>query len=102
MPGGADDHIVFRYDVLRLWEIPVEEILKGGLGTLPLALLARLGKSRPPDVVRELVKRIDREAEPSEADTLLTSAFILSGMRFAKGENDMLFLKIKELRESSG
>jgi len=32
----------FDYEVIRLWDIPVEQLLARDLGTLPLAPLGRL------------------------------------------------------------
>src|SRR4051812_40564147 len=37
--GGSLD---FHYQVLRLWQQPVEVVLEGGVGTLPLAPLSRV------------------------------------------------------------
>jgi hypothetical protein len=34
-----EPHDVFRYRVVRLWELPVETLLTGSLGLLPLAPL---------------------------------------------------------------
>src|SRR5205823_1280444 len=41
----------FEFDVVRLWERPVEMILSGGVGTLPLAPLADVRPEALPGVV---------------------------------------------------
>lgn len=33
-------YLDFRYDVVRIWRLPLEPLLSAGLGTLPLALLS--------------------------------------------------------------
>lgn len=39
---GEPPYLVFRYQCVRLWQIPVEAILEGGPGTLPLAPLVHV------------------------------------------------------------
>ena len=39
-PGRGSMH--FSYEVIRIWERPVEELLRADLGVLPLAVLGRL------------------------------------------------------------
>ena len=34
---GEEPYAFLRYRVLRVWELPVQQLLTGGLGTLPLA-----------------------------------------------------------------
>jgi hypothetical protein len=39
----------FAFEVIRLWEVPVERLLTSGLGTLPLAVLGQMPTGRTPD-----------------------------------------------------
>ena len=50
--GGCS--VRFSYQVIRVWEWPVEALLAGGLGTLPLAPLAGVGTADLPDVFRSI------------------------------------------------
>jgi hypothetical protein len=34
---GQERIALLRYRVLRVWQLPVEQLLNGGIGTLPLA-----------------------------------------------------------------
>ena len=45
-------YLSFAYRVVRTWEQPVEGILAGGLGTLPLAPIADVSPAALPDVLR--------------------------------------------------
>ena len=56
----GDVSITFEYRVIRLWERPVEELLSGGIGILPLAPLV-VEPARLPDVIARLDERFDRE-----------------------------------------
>jgi predicted transposase YdaD len=98
LPGGPN-FLEFRYDVIRVWEQPVEPLLNGGLGTLPMALVADLGELDPPEVVRRLADRIDRE--PKEDAALLWSATaILMGLRFGRDEITQLLRGVRDMKES--
>ena len=46
-PTGSLYH-EFRYNVVRVWELPVEDVLAGGLATLPLAPIADVPPPRSP------------------------------------------------------
>ena len=45
-PNGSP-YLTFEYGVLRLWQLPVAVLLRGGLSTLPLALLCDFSESSP-------------------------------------------------------
>ncbi|OAI47901.1 hypothetical protein AYO44_08465 [Planctomycetaceae bacterium SCGC AG-212-F19] len=71
----------FRYSVVRLWHLPVERLLTGGLGTLPLAPISGVTEADLPDVVQQMDCRLQQEANSDEAAVLGTAAFILTGLR---------------------
>src|SRR5262249_1089399 len=45
-----DWYPIFRYRVVRVWQKPVEEVLTGGLGALPLAPLTGVAEEQLPGV----------------------------------------------------
>jgi predicted transposase YdaD len=97
----------FRFEIIRLWRRPAEELLAGGLGVVPLAALGRLpaGVRAPAGlagVVERLVERITREAAPAEGPELLTAALVLTGLRVPKAQVNELFRGVRAMRESSG
>jgi hypothetical protein len=74
----------FRFDIIRVWEHEAEEFLNGGLGLLPMAVIARppRGQTREaslPGVVEQIAQRAKKEAPPLVADIVLSS-FILAGL----------------------
>ena len=81
LPDGLIYH-EFRYNVLRTWERPADEILAGGLATLPLAPLARVKENELPTVIQAMQQRLDREATKSQAGTLWTATFLLMGLNY--------------------
>ena len=91
----------FRYHVERVWQWPVEELLAGGLGTLALAPLSReVTEATLPAVIQRMADRFRKEAPAPEAGKLLTAAFILLGLRFAKPLAERLFQGVRAMEES--
>ncbi len=95
----------FRYEVVRLWEWPAERLLAGPLGTAVLAVLGALPQGMSTQdglaaVVERLIERIGREAEQEAGQKLLTSAFILSGLRVSRNVARQVFRGVQGMRES--
>ena len=96
----------FRFELIRLWQRPAEELLAGGLGVVPLAALGKLpagvrATAGLAGVVERLVDRVIREAAPDEAAGLLSAAFILIGLRVPRPVGTELFRGVRAMRESS-
>jgi hypothetical protein len=77
-----DSYLVFRYHVLRVWQLPVDTALAGGLGLLPLAPLTAVAKEHVPRVIARMDERIESEAAPEAARKLRAAAKLLLGLRF--------------------
>ena len=56
--------------MVRAWTQPVDAVLAGGLGTLPMAPIADVTPERLPSVLARMAERLASEATPSEAATL--------------------------------
>jgi predicted transposase YdaD len=80
LPDGRQNH-EFRYDVHRAWLVPVDEVLSGGLGTLPLAPLCDEASSDLPDVLHEVQRRLRQDAGSNGPDLWLSTC-ILMGLRY--------------------
>src|SRR5947209_8087111 len=96
----------FGYEVIRLWGIPVEQLLAGDLGLLPLAPLGKLPEDVTlPDgmasVIQRLIERLQRQAAPDQARRLLTAAYVLTGLRIPDRRAALqLFQGVRVMRES--
>lgn len=100
-PDGSV-YVRFEYGLLRLWEIPVAEVLRGGLATLPLALLTDLSGTTAETVVSQLAERIESEATHERQTELWAITYVLSGARFAREESDILLGRVvAQMREST-
>jgi predicted transposase YdaD len=100
LPDGLLYH-EFRYNVMRIWEQPVEEIMAGGLATLPLAPIARIPPDELPELLRRMEQRIESEATQNEAAELWVSAYLLAGLLYPKDFTRPLFRGIRAMKESS-
>jgi hypothetical protein len=73
-------HLDFRYELIRAWRLPPEQILAGGVGVLPLLPIVNIRKSETPAAVQQMAERIDRELPRAEAADLWTATFVLVGL----------------------
>ena len=95
-------YLHFGYDVIRLWEIPAQNFLAGGLATLPLAPLAKVTKKELPLLIRQMEAKVSAEAQtPSEVRTFWASTYLLMGLRYSAGQIDTYLKGIQQLKESS-
>jgi hypothetical protein len=65
-------YLHFDCDVVRVWEIPVEQILQGEIGILPLAPISLVSEGDLPEVLRRMEEsgrgRSALAVRPEEAD----------------------------------
>jgi predicted transposase YdaD len=93
--------ISFWFRVVRLWERPVDELLSGGIGILPLAPLADVERDRLPAVIRRIDERFAEEASPSDVGDLWSATLVLLGLRYDEHEARQLLRGVRGMRESS-
>ncbi len=100
-------HTHLAFEVVRMWQQPVEPVLAGGLGTLPLAPLCQLPagvtlEQALPDILRRIDERLGREATPEVAGRLWSATFVLTGLRLPREPLGQLFRGVRGMKESSG
>ena len=86
---------------MRLWEQPVETLLEGGLGTLPLAPLGAVAPGDVPAVVRAVGERLNRDTGAAEGDVLWLCTYILTGLRYAPETMLPVFEGVRAMQESA-
>src|SRR5262249_50969047 len=59
---GEPSYLQFHFRVVRVWEQPVEVLLQGGLGLLPLVPLCNVNPEALPGVIHQMEQRIEAEA----------------------------------------
>src|SRR5947209_6604922 len=76
-PDESTPYDVFRYQVVRVWELSLERLLTGDLGLLPLAPLTDEAAAQLPAVVGRIEDRLRRETIPEQADKVRAAIFVL-------------------------
>jgi predicted transposase YdaD len=95
-------YLRFEYGVIRVWELPCEPLLESGPGTAPLALLTDEAEGQ----LRKIVTLIDQRMRSEKASQktrklVLTSGFILLGLRYNEDEIRDAFLGVQGMKEST-
>jgi len=98
------DGLTFRFELVRVWEEDAERFLTGGVGLMPLAVLARppAGMTREqalPEQVRRIADAVESEGEQDQADVLL-STYMLAGMHVRRGPLQAIFRRVLQMRDS--
>ncbi len=99
-PDEDAAYVTFRYRVVRLWELPLERLLTGRLGMLPLAPLTDEAAAVLPAVIGRIDERLRQEASPEEADKLRAATFVLMGLRYSDELSERLFRGITTMEDS--
>ena len=99
LPDGGR-YLEFRYRVERAWRKPVQAILDGPLGLLPLAPIADVPPESLPDVIRRMVERLRAETTFEIASTSWTSTYVLMGLRYPDEMIQELLQGVRGMRES--
>ncbi len=88
--------------MVRVWELHADDLLEGGLGALPLALLTDDAKDRLGELVDRFDERLRRpDVAPDTRKILLASGYILLGLRYNRPSIDAAFARANAMLESS-
>jgi hypothetical protein len=105
---GRGVNLWFRYDVVRVWQLPPERLLTAGLPLLPLAPVSAVPRERLPEVLAAVARRLREEAAPGLKEALWAATEILLGLNHPKErvkelieEITTMVLGIRGIEESS-
>lgn len=98
-PTSGKVHLL-EYGVLRAWQLDLDTVLQGSLGTLPLAPITNAAMGRLPQVLRRMEDRLAAETSPEERKDLWADTFVLLGLRYSRESVAQLFRGIPAMRES--
>ncbi len=90
--GGVADrvgdlgHLDFAYLVIRVWELDADALLRGDIGTLPLALVADVTRDRFPAAAAEVRRRLAAEVPANKARDMAAATWVMMGLKF--GDDD--------------
>jgi len=84
----------FEFDVIKLWEIPYQELLNGGIAIAPLAVLGKIQDVEIPSLMRKLEEKFAGESVERK-DKLWGSTSLLMGLKY---DADLVALLMEEVR----
>ncbi|HKI37217.1 MAG TPA: hypothetical protein VKA46_35510 [Gemmataceae bacterium] len=84
LPGEAVPYTVLRYGVLRVWQLPVEPLLSGGLGVLALAPISNVSEAEVLGVLRRMDERLQPLEEENKVEDIWKSTSILLELRYSQ------------------
>jgi hypothetical protein len=96
---GMPAHVTFRYQVIRVWELPPEQLLAGGLGTVPLAPIGAVSRDEVPGVVRQMQERL-RGQQRAVTERLWTATYVLMGLRYPEPFIERMLQGVTDMEES--
>ena len=99
LPDEAEPYRTFRYDVIRLWQLPPEMFLAGGPGLAPLATIAAVSDETLPAVVHRIKQKVKAEA-PAKSPQVQAAMYLPMGLRYDKGVIAAMKREVLEMEES--
>jgi predicted transposase YdaD len=95
-----EPYLMFRYQVVRVWQLDTGKLLAGGLGTLPLAPISAVPKDEVPGVVQRINDRMREARDRVQVERLWTATYVLMGLRFEQSFTDKLLEEVLGMEES--
>ncbi|HVS37475.1 MAG TPA: hypothetical protein VMS17_18070 [Gemmataceae bacterium] len=98
---GEEAYLTFRYQVVRVWRLPPEPLLTGGLALLPLAPISAVTEADLPGIIQRMGRRLTGPHGRRQAPIVWAAAFILLGLRYTSALASQLFRGVVSMKESS-
>lgn len=98
---GQEPISTLRYRVVRVWQLPPEQLLSGGLGLLALAPISDVPQAQVPDVIARMKRRLDRRPRPRRARDVWAAAYVLLGLAYSEEFADRLYREVLGMEQSA-
>ncbi len=98
---GEQPYLSFRYAVVRVWQLPPEPLLTGGLALLPLAPISAVTEPELPGIIKRMEQRLSSQRGRKQAPIVWGAAYILLGLRYSPALSAQLFRGVMSMKESS-
>jgi hypothetical protein len=94
-------YLTFRYQVVRVWQLPPELLLTGGLPLLALAPISAVTEADLPGIIKRMEQRLSGRRGRKQAQRVWAAAYILLGLRYSPALAAQLFRGVVSMKESS-
>jgi predicted transposase YdaD len=98
---GEEIYHMFRYQVVRVWRLPPDPLLTGGLALLPLAPISAVTEAELPGIIQRMERRLSSRQGRRRAEIIWAAAYLLLGLRFSPEMAAQLFRGVLSMKESS-
>jgi hypothetical protein len=98
---GEEAYLIFRYQIVRVWELAPKPLLTGGLCLLPLALVAAVTEGELPGIIKQIEQRLSSRRGRKLAEVVWAASYILLGLRYSPALAAQLFRGVVSMKESS-
>ena len=89
-----------RYEVVRVWKLPVDQLLAGGLGTLALAPISDVPEGEVRHVIRRMKERLNGPKGTRRAADVWAATYVLLGLRYSEAVAHAIFEEILGMEQS--
>ncbi len=100
LPGEAPISTL-RYEVVRVWKVPVDQLLSGGIGTLALAPISNVAGGQVRRVIGRMKARLSGPKAPRRAADVWAATYVLLGLRYSGEFAHALFEEVLGMEESA-
>src|SRR5262249_50780074 len=90
-----------RFEVIRVWTLPIEQLFAGGIGSLALAPISNIPESAVPGVIRRMKERLSGPKAPRRAADVWAATYVLVGLRYSADFAHALFEEVLGMEESA-
>jgi predicted transposase YdaD len=97
---GEPAYLTFRYQVIRVWQLPAHRLLTGGLGTLALAPISEVQDEELPRVIGEMRRRQHSWPRRRQSE-IWAAAYVLMGLRYEPHLVNRLLEGVLAMEEST-
>jgi predicted transposase YdaD len=87
--------------VVRVWQLPPEPLLAGGLALLPLAPISAVTEAELPGIIQRMGQRLSSRHGRKQATVVWAATYLLLGLRYSPVLAAQLFRGVVSMRESS-
>jgi predicted transposase YdaD len=101
LPGEEEPYLTFRYQVVRVWQLPPEPLLTSGLAVLPLAPISAVTETELLGIITRIEQRLSGRRARKVAPKVWAAAYILLGMRYSSALAKVLFRGVVSMKEST-
>jgi hypothetical protein len=98
---GEPPYRTFRYQVVRVWQLPPERLLTGPLGLMALAPISQVTEAELPGIIHRMEQRLSRRHSKKQAEAVWDVVYLVLGVLYSKDVVDQLFRGVRSMKESS-